>query len=427
MNIKNIIVAMLCIFIFFNKSFCFVVRQMEGLSYCTSFYNDAESNTDLSEPRVLYIHVVAAKGGGAAQTVTLYNSLFNKGFNINILVAHDSPIAKELDAKNLPYYSTNVLKYSGKKSFKKIFASQIEYICKQRKINLIHCNKPYEYPIVRKVADNLNIGSVANYHSHVLPDLAKFIGFDSFVVVSPIVAEYVNNEVVAKGLNIKFVELIYPPQSEERFLNFKPIQTKAEFFKTNFEFEIKNIPIVVMIANLEEHKSHQVLFEAVNRLIYSDHYPVQVVLAGKGGLEKKLRESVEKLKITEYVHFLGFTSLIPELLYYSDLKVLTSKEEAFGICLVEAALMKKPIIIAKSGGAADLIIVNEKTGLLFEPDNAIDLAKKIKFICQNTETAKKLGQSAYDLVLKKFYSQISIDKFENLYKKIFEVKSNKKK
>ena len=177
-----------------------------------------------------------------------------------------------------------------------------------------------------------------------------------------------------------------------------------------------------MVANFEACKNHKILFEAVNKLIYKDKYPVQVALAGRGALEKSFREQVDALKIKEYVHFLGFTSLVPELLFHSDIKVLTSKHESFGVSLVEAALMKKPIIFSKSGDAANVLIINEKTGLLFNPENAADLAAQIKKILQNPEFGKKLGQAAFDLVLIEFSTQVSLDKFEKFYKKLFETK-----
>lgn len=410
--------------IFCQNVFGVDINKPDGLIYNNFGGSRAKTKNgeNVDMPKVLYIHIVAAKGGGAAQTVTLYDLLFNKGFNIDILVAQDSPIANELADKNLPYYSTNVLNHSGKKDFNKILYSHIEYICKQKKIDVIHCNKPYEYPIVKQVANNLNISSIANYHSYALPDLKKFVGFDGFIAVSPLITEYVKNEVKSKELDIKFIDFIYPPHNEEKFLNFIPTKSKKEFFKDNFNVDIKDLPIVVMVANFEDCKNHKILFEAVNQLVYKDQYPIQVALAGRGGLEKSFREQIELLKIKEYVHFLGFTSLIPELLFHSDIKVLTSKHESFGVSLVEAALMKKPIIFSSSGDAANVLIINEKTGLLFDPEDASDLAIQIKRILQDTTFGNKLGQAVFNLVLTEFSTQVSMDKFENFYQKLFEEK-----
>jgi len=170
-------------------------------------------------------------------------------------------------------------------------------------------------------------------------------------------------------------------------------------------------------------KNHKILFEAVNQLVYKDKYPVQVVLAGSGSLEKTLREQVDALQINDYIHFLGFTSLIPELLFHSDIKVLTSKHESFGVSLVEAALMKKPIIFSKSGDAANVLIVDGQTGLLFDPEDADDLDIQIKKIIVNPIFGKNLGQAVFNLVLTEFSTQVLVTKIENFYRKLFETKS----
>ena len=113
---KNIkIYRLFFVAVFCQNLFGVGINKPEGLKY-NSFLGDKfniKSDDNLNVPRVLYVHIVAAKGGGAAQTVTLYDSLFNNGFNIDILVAQDSPISMELADKNLPCYLTNILKSSG--------------------------------------------------------------------------------------------------------------------------------------------------------------------------------------------------------------------------------------------------------------------------------------------------------------------------
>ena len=139
-----------------------------------------------------------------------------------------------------------------------------------------------------------------------------------------------------------------------KFLNFNPTESKVDFFRKNFNVYIDNHPVICMIANLFKYKNHELLLNAIANLIHKDKILVEIFLAGDEGdvSQASLQQLASNLKISKHVHFLGFTKLIPELLYYSDIKVLCSKKEAFGIVLMEAALMKKPIILSRSADMA---------------------------------------------------------------------------
>ena len=125
----------------------------------------------------------------------------------------------------------------------------------------------------------------------------------------------------------------------------------------------------------------------------------------------------KKLGVDHCVHFVGFSQEIPEVLYHSDIFVLTSNWEAFGIVYLEAGLMKKPAIGAYQTGAQDTII-DGKTGLLFKNNEVDDLVEKLEILIQNPELQKKMGQQGYDHVAAHFLNQTKLKKLEALYQKV---------
>jgi len=83
------------------------------------------------------------------------------------------------------------------------------------------------------------------------PGTSILVGFDGFISVSPLISEYVKNINNNNPLNIRFIDFIYPPHNEEKFLNFIPTKSRKEFFKDNFKIDVKDFPIIVMVANFE--------------------------------------------------------------------------------------------------------------------------------------------------------------------------------
>jgi glycosyltransferase involved in cell wall biosynthesis len=105
--------------------------------------------------------------------------------------------------------------------------------------------------------------------------------------------------------------------------------------------------------------------------------------------------------------------------YYqeSDLVVLPSVDEGFGLVLVEAQLCQIPVIGADSGGIQD-IIVHEKTGLLFPPGDVPALAECIKRILTDKKLADQLIANAYQEARFTFSPENTAKTFVEIYDKL---------
>ena len=145
-------------------------------------------------------------------------------------------------------------------------------------------------------------------------------------------------------------------------------------------------------------------------------------------IETGLKEAgLKKLKLEKYVYFLGFTTEVPSILYYSDAKILPSLQDAFPMVVIEAALMKKPIIVSNVVGSANVIIKHGQTGLICDPNNADDLAEQIKTLLQSLDYASMLGENVHKLVMEKFSLNSCLDDFEQIYKQCCKKRVRKSK
>ncbi len=244
---------------------------------------------------------------------------------------------------------------------------------------------------------------------------------DGIICVGQQIAEYIEKNNRKKNLGIKHVVYIPPCFDDEKFVTFLSTlhEDRATFFKEHgVIIQNQKMIIISMIANFYEddtHKNHILLFKAIRRLVYIKKIKrIRVMLAGDGPCMEEIKKLAHTLKVDKYIHFLGFVKNIPELLYYSDIHVLTSKHEAFGLAHLEAGIMKKPSLGAYGTGATS-IIKHGETGFLFKNDDPLDLTNYIEMLINNPSLCVEMGNNAHILVQSHFSSQRHLEKMVNFF------------
>jgi glycogen(starch) synthase len=115
-------------------------------------------------------------------------------------------------------------------------------------------------------------------------------------------------------------------------------------------------PLLVYAGRLVHEKGVQTLLRAM-RPLREAHPTLRLVIAGTGYYERALRDLVRRLRLVRAVDFLGFVpeTDLPALLAAADAVVVPSFYEPFGIVALEAACAAAPLIVAETGGLADLV------------------------------------------------------------------------
>jgi len=166
-----------------------------------------------------------------------------------------------------------------------------------------------------------------------------------------------------------------------------------------------NKKIVGVLGRLDKLKGQHILLQAVPEVV-KRHPHVLFLLAGdettgEHGHKKYLMDLCRSLNIERYVTFLPFTEDVPRMMAALDVFVLPSFCETFGLVVVEAMAMQRPIIATNAGGVPE-IITNGKTGLLIKPQNAKDTARAIHRMLSNTALRTSLARSARTVALKRY-------------------------
>lgn len=166
---------------------------------------------------------------------------------------------------------------------------------------------------------------------------------------------------------------------------------------SNFR-EVKNIPDVIKI------------FNGIQKEV-----PSKLMLVGEGPEKEAAEYLVEELGISEKVVFFGNSNEIDRILCFSDLFLLPSQTESFGLVALEAMASSVPVISSNSGGLSE---VNKDgfSGYLSTVGNVSEMTEKALKILKNDDSLNqfKLNAKAQSL---NFDIHAIVPKYESIYEK----------
>ena len=166
--------------------------------------------------------------------------------------------------------------------------------------------------------------------------------------------------------------------------------------------------VILTVGALSLRKGHRQVLEALYRLKNSE-LSFEYWIIGKGDEEISLKTYVHDLGLDEFVIFLGFITReeLPKYYRDADIFILGSSDlnptqvEGFGIVLVEANLMKKPVI-GSCGTGMEEIIIPGYNGLLVDMKNASEVATAIESLLIDKQKALLLGENGYKHIIENF-------------------------
>lgn len=171
--------------------------------------------------------------------------------------------------------------------------------------------------------------------------------------------------------------------------------------------------VITCIAEMHPRKGHKYLLKAFRKL-QLESPRVHLMLVGMGPLEYELREQYADLP---NVHFLGWRKDIVSILKASDIFVLPSLKEAFGLAVLEAMASGIIAIATNTGGTVD-IIENGKNGYLIPPKDSDAIVRTIFNILDNPDKKRQIELAALERVQKEFTAERMTEKTIKVYNKV---------
>jgi len=151
--------------------------------------------------------------------------------------------------------------------------------------------------------------------------------------------------------------------------------------------------VILFVGTIYEQKGIRYLIEAFYR-IHNKYKNTKLIIVGSGVLLDEMKILSQKLGVSNNIEFKGAFPHEKVLKEYSrsDVFVLPSWNEGFGVVYLEAMSQKVPIIGSKGYGISD-IIVDGKNGLLVEPRNSTEIYEKLEILINNEEIKNHIGEN----------------------------------
>lgn len=164
-------------------------------------------------------------------------------------------------------------------------------------------------------------------------------------------------------------------------------------------------PAILLPANLIPKKGQPTAIKAVAELKKAGLEPVLWIAGDVVGNDYSYQRSLEKmiadLKLENNIHLIGWRSDVPSIMKKADVVILPTHEEGFGHVILEAMLLKVPVIATAVGGIKDSIEDNVN-GILMAVDDYKALADGIAKIYHDPVFKEKLVENGYRTVTQRF-------------------------
>ncbi|MFK5948631.1 MAG: glycosyltransferase [Methylococcales bacterium] len=224
------------------------------------------------------------------------------------------------------------------------------------------------------------------YHSEKGPRILSTLNNAAAITV---VSNSLKNELVNSNLDEHKITVIPNGVDIE---NFKPLNKSECREKLDL---LISTPMLLYVGRLSEEKDVKSLILAAEKAIETDALHLYIV--GDGPLMGELKELTAKLKISEYVHFIGKVNHLEVSTWMgaTDFFCLPSLREGCPNVILEALGCGRPVIASRVGAIPD--VVNEDTGILFAPQNIDEISQSISQAFSKNWDEKTISESIKNL------------------------------
>jgi N-acetyl-alpha-D-glucosaminyl L-malate synthase BshA len=151
-----------------------------------------------------------------------------------------------------------------------------------------------------------------------------------------------------------------------------------------------------------------------------EQIPAKLMMVGDGPEKLKAEILCEKLGISDKVIFFGNSNEIDKILSYSDLFLLPSETESFGLAALEAMAWSVPVISSNSGGLSE-VNFDGVSGYLSDVGNVDEMAQNALKILENIKTLSEFKERALSIA-QQFDIKNILPMYEDLYKQALTIK-----
>lgn len=197
---------------------------------------------------------------------------------------------------------------------------------------------------------------------------------------------------------------------------FRPNHAARATFRESLQVP-ENAPLVGIVAALREEKNHS-QFVAAARDILRLIPDARFVIIGDGPTRSSIEEHIADLGLQRFIHLLGTRSDTPDILAALDVFVLTSKNEANPVSILEALSCAVPVVSTNVGSVHETVL-DGQTGYLTKPGSSEETADSVIRLLGNKTLSASFGRNGREHVRNSWSLTAMVTGYERLITMIY--------
>ena len=358
-------------------------------------------------------------GGSGVVATELGIELSKRGHEIHF-ITYKQPVRLELLSNNVHYHEVNVPEYPlfHYQPYELALSSKLVDMVKLHGIEILHVHYaiPHAYAayMAQKMLreESIYVPIVTTLHGTDITLVGSHPFYKSAVTFSINKSDAVT--AVSQSLKEDTLRLFDISNEIHVVTNFIDI-SKYEYHFTDCQREMmahENEKIITHISNFRPVKRIDDVIHIFNNILKA--MPAKLMMVGEGPLKEHAEQLCESLGIEEQVLFFGKSHEIDKILCFSDLFLLPSETESFGLAALEAMASGVPVISSNTGGIPE---VNKQgvTGFLSHVGDVEEMSKNAIHILSDESRLKTFKSKAREEAAR-FDIHHIVPQYEDIYK-----------
>jgi N-acetyl-alpha-D-glucosaminyl L-malate synthase BshA len=359
-------------------------------------------------------------GGSGVVATELGKALAKNGHNVHF-ITYSQPTRLDFFNENLFYHEVDIRTYPlfQYPPYELALASKMVDVVEHEKLDLLHVHYAIPHASAAYMAKqilkekNINIPVVTTLHGTDITLVGKDPSYEPVVTFS-----------INKSDGVTAVSEDLKKDTLEHFDIYQHIEVIPNFIDLNrFKRQKKEHFKTAICPNGEKLMVHTSNFRKVKRVEDVIHVfnnvrkiiPSKLLLVGDGPERIKMEKLCRELGTCEDIRFLGKMEAVEEVLSVSDLFLMPSEKESFGLAALEAMSCEVPVLSSNAGGIPELNI-DGVTGFTCNVGDVKDMTEKALYILAD-ENLDRFKSAALERA-KKFDITNILPLYENFYNKI---------
>ena len=363
-------------------------------------------------PKILLL-INSLSHGGTEQIISTLSNFLSKDFDIQVFtLSNGGKTFYDINKPAIPLYNGT----SDAAKIKKLITAFLRYLrlVRQEKPDIILSSHPETNCLNLLTYKILGVKSIISIHEYpykqfpvrrIVAKLSRFLG-NRIIVVSEGLKELLCGEF---SVSPEKITVIHNPVEVDRFLSHQKVSSPFHFeHASHNEFFKTDKPVLINIGNPSHVKGQWHLirvFRELQKTIAS-----RLVICGNGDTLPYLQKMTEVYQLQDEILFTGTIDNVEPYLKSSDVVVLSSLSEGFGIVLVEALACGCPIVASDCPYGPRDILDNGKYGILCSPQTGEYPDFESPLIVSEQDMLEKIVDLLMDSDLQKEFSKTGIER-----------------